>query len=126
MISVTNGYRVPVSAAGKEEHQKGIFSRLNEVQDQLTGTEGYRLEVTPHKIVVRANEPAGIFYGMQTPMQLLPPEIGNKRIVTKPSWEIHCVRSEEHTSELQSLMRISYAVFYLKKTKTIYNKKNTQ
>src|SRR3546814_9378884 len=30
-------------------------------------------------------------------------------------------RSEEHTSELQSLMRISYAVFCLKK-KTIYKK----
>src|SRR3546814_2366311 len=30
------------------------------------------------------------------------------------------VRSEEHTSELQSLMRISYAVFCLKKKK-IYN-----
>src|SRR3546814_4605650 len=30
-------------------------------------------------------------------------------------------RSEEHTSELQSLMRISYAVFCLKKKKT-YNK----
>src|SRR3546814_3553556 len=28
------------------------------------------------------------------------------------------VRSEEHTSELQSLMRISYAVFCLKKKKT--------
>src|SRR3546814_8025154 len=28
-----------------------------------------------------------------------------------------CFRSEEHTSELQSLMRISYAVFCLKKTK---------
>src|SRR3546814_9629093 len=28
------------------------------------------------------------------------------------------VRSEEHTSELQSLMRISYAVFCLKKTTT--------
>src|SRR3546814_6532911 len=28
-------------------------------------------------------------------------------------------RSEEHTSELQSLMRISYAVFCLKKTKNI-------
>src|SRR3546814_2685555 len=28
------------------------------------------------------------------------------------------VRSEEHTSELQSLMRISYAVFCLKKQKT--------
>src|SRR3546814_6663339 len=32
------------------------------------------------------------------------------------------VRSEEHTSELQSLMRISYAVFCLKKkTKITYN-----
>src|SRR3546814_7536992 len=29
------------------------------------------------------------------------------------------VRSEEHTSELQSLMRISYAVFCLKKKKTM-------
>src|SRR3546814_7003295 len=30
-------------------------------------------------------------------------------------------RSEEHTSELQSLMRISYAVFCLKKKKNNYN-----
>src|SRR3546814_1539475 len=33
-----------------------------------------------------------------------------------------CQRSEEHTSELQSLMRISYAVFCLTKKKTIDNK----
>src|SRR3546814_3851785 len=31
-------------------------------------------------------------------------------------------RSEEHTSELQSLMRISYAVFCLKKKKRVYIK----
>src|SRR3546814_9961964 len=31
----------------------------------------------------------------------------------------HARRSEEHTSELQSLMRISYAVFCLKKKKTL-------
>src|SRR3546814_4804747 len=30
---------------------------------------------------------------------------------------VHALRSEEHTSELQSLMRISYAVFCLKKKK---------
>src|SRR3546814_8531654 len=33
------------------------------------------------------------------------------------------VRSEEHTSEIQSLMRISYAVFGLKKKKTHPTKK---
>src|SRR3546814_8928117 len=39
----------------------------------------------------------------------------NKAIASAPmGW----ARSEEHTSELQSLMRISYAVFCLKKKKT--------
>src|SRR3546814_6342365 len=35
-------------------------------------------------------------------------------------------RSEEHTSELQSLMRISYAVFCLKKKKKQKNNKSTK
>src|SRR3546814_7600619 len=35
-------------------------------------------------------------------------------------------RSEEHTSELQSLMRISYAVFCLKKKKTQLNLTNVR
>src|SRR3546814_10035847 len=35
------------------------------------------------------------------------------------------VRSEEHTSELQSLMRISYAVFCLKKKKTTWRQTQT-
>src|SRR3546814_10088117 len=39
----------------------------------------------------------------------------------------HAARSEEHTSELQSLMRISYAVFCLKKKKnTIYKQQKLQ
>src|SRR3546814_3731864 len=39
---------------------------------------------------------------------------------TNPKIPLHDNRSEEHTSELQSLMRISYAVFCLKKKKTKY------
>src|SRR3546814_1284266 len=35
-------------------------------------------------------------------------------------------RSEEHTSELQSLMRISYAVFCLKKKKNKHNNNKTE
>src|SRR3546814_20037657 len=38
-------------------------------------------------------------------------------LAIKPSGNFTCLRSEEHTSELQSLMRISYAVFCLKKKK---------
>src|SRR3546814_8857945 len=49
--------------------------------------------------------------------------IGNDFPYT-PKWQVNLdgnyrfpVRSEEHTSELQSLMRISYAVFCLTKTR---------
>src|SRR3546814_8509791 len=47
-----------------------------------------------------------------------------KRTRTRPSRTLYrraggAIRSEEHTSELQSLMRISYAVFCLKKKKKI-------
>src|SRR3546814_7619082 len=38
---------------------------------------------------------------------------------------VSVLRSEEHTSELQSLMRISYAVFCLKKKKNISDRQNT-
>src|SRR3546814_6589841 len=46
--------------------------------------------------------------------------IGTGAVLATVPLELHCplARSEEHTSELQSLMRISYAVFCLKKKKT--------
>src|SRR3546814_2784559 len=56
--------------------------------------------------------------------RLIPP-IGldrtRKQIPLPPAENLRW-RSEEHTSELQSLMRISYAVFCLKKKKTHHNK----
>src|SRR3546814_1659933 len=45
-------------------------------------------------------------------------EIKLHRLLGEPAWRVRTAegpfRSEEHTSELQSLMRISYAVFCLK------------
>src|SRR3546814_10871536 len=41
--------------------------------------------------------------------------LGMSQVPNEPGHEVRCRRSEEHTSELQSLMRISYAVFCLKK-----------
>src|SRR3546814_5082208 len=42
----------------------------------------------------------------------------------RPHHRPHATRSEEHTSELQSLMRISYAVFCLTKKKRQYDEDN--
>src|SRR3546814_4653641 len=41
--------------------------------------------------------------------------IHQPKVILRAGNTILCKRSEEHTSELQSLMRISYAVFCLKK-----------
>src|SRR3546814_6201913 len=47
-----------------------------------------------------------------------------QRIRDPPRAEVRQSRSEEHTSELQSLMRISYAVFCLKNKKLTNYKNN--
>src|SRR3546814_2813117 len=41
----------------------------------------------------------------------------SRRVAPRPTERLSASRSEEHTSELQSLMRISYAVFCLKQKK---------
>src|SRR3546814_6579189 len=57
------------------------------------------------------------------------PAQASREQVEEPSAKVHCFgcgpRSEEHTSELQSLMRISYAVFCLKKKKVCNNNSHT-
>src|SRR3546814_1603747 len=50
--------------------------------------------------------------------QLVPEDVAAVALAVQTAGGDSGVRSEEHTSELQSLMRISYAVFCLKKKKT--------
>src|SRR3546814_6496720 len=58
--------------------------------------------------------------GEEGPRQAAPGRRGGRglRRTSRRSAGRRSARSEEHTSELQSLMRISYAVFCLKKKKT--------
>src|SRR3546814_6871435 len=81
---------------------KGDFTPTDALQKLLEGT-GLRAEKTPSGavMILRAGD--------------APPTDADG---TAPSaTETATDRSEEHTSELQSLMRISYAVFCLKKKK---------
>ena len=67
---------------------------LNNTADTELGAEGYRLTVTPKTIVLLANQPAGLFYGVQSLLQLFPPEIesAKKLSATKTiNWQLPCV-----------------------------------
>jgi hexosaminidase len=51
--------------------------------------EGYKLTVTKHNILIEGESGAGLFYGMQTLLQLLPPEIFTyKALQTGKTWEV--------------------------------------
>ena len=59
------------------------------------GPEGYRLEVQPRGVTVRAAEAAGLFYGVQTIRQLLPPEIFREAPVPGIDWRMPAVSIED-------------------------------
>ena len=69
-----------------------IVLQLNEAEDSALGDEGYRLGVGPQNVTLSANKPAGLFYGVQTLLQLLPPEINSPDSVENVDWNIPCVR----------------------------------
>lgn len=74
-----------------EGNKGSIQLNLNAVNDPKLGSEGYSLSVTSKSVVLAANKPAGLLYGMQTLLQLLPKEIENKEVVTA-KWSIPAVK----------------------------------
>src|SRR3546814_3013591 len=67
----------------------------------------------PYTTLFRSRRPAAACVPAPAGAPLRPRRRGSDAVAPVPP--PRCGRSEEHTSELQSLMRISYAVFCLKK-----------
>lgn len=89
-ISSSTGYAIKMAPSAKK-NGKAIYLILNKTTDKMIGTEGYALSVNPMSISIHANKPAGIFYGLQTLLQLLPPEIASTTGVHSVRWTIPCV-----------------------------------
>jgi hexosaminidase len=65
------GFAFPVLA----RRSAGIALEIDRSLGDKLGNEGYRLDVNRRRIAIRAAAPAGLFYGVQTLRQLLPPAI---------------------------------------------------
>ncbi|NOX87819.1 MAG: family 20 glycosylhydrolase [Calditrichaeota bacterium] len=70
-----------------------VFFTLNP-EMRNSAAEGYRLEVKADRILITAKDKAGLFYGIQTLRQLLPPEFENPGS-DRNEWQIPCVIIED-------------------------------
>jgi hexosaminidase len=69
---------------------------LNEKSDGQLGKEGYALVVGSDKTVISANTPAGLFYGVQTFLQLLPKDIESKTQQPGIEWKVASVTIKDY------------------------------
>ncbi len=84
-----DGYPVPVRNAKKMPAANYIF--FNYIREEELGNEGYMIEAGPRSVEINANGDAGFFYGMQTLLQLLPPEVFSPQPVPGVAWQIPCL-----------------------------------
>jgi hexosaminidase len=69
---------------------------LNKTENPEIGKEGYQLNITTSGIVIKANRAAGLFYGVQTLVQLLPKEIENKTVAANVKWTVPFVKITDY------------------------------
>jgi len=102
-LKQSTGYQVRIKNSGNRSEDVVIFSLDGEKE---LGEEGYRLTVTRKKIIIAAYRPQGLFYGVQTLLQMFPPEVMSPKLITPFKWRAGC-------AEIYDMPRYSYRGMHL-------------
>jgi hexosaminidase len=94
MLGPATGFDLDVHV-GKAPSSNAIALRIDKSLAKTLGDEGYRFESTPKGVTIRAAAPAGVFYGVETLRQLLPPPIFRAARVSGIAWTMPAVTIED-------------------------------
>ena len=82
-ISDATGFSLPVNNNKTKKNKIGEHKEL--------GEEGYQLSKSADQLILSAYKHHGIFNGIQSVLQLLPPEIKSKTVQADATWSINCI-----------------------------------
>ncbi len=85
-LRTASGLPLPVSPEPASDHATNALSIRLTPDSASREPESYRLVVAPHGTILSAPTPAGLFYGLQTLRQLLPPEL-ERGLRSRNGWE---------------------------------------
>lgn len=80
-----------ISSTSKAEAKPGDILLTTKDAPPGAAPESYELTVAPDSVVICAPDTAGLFYGVQTFLQLLPPDIFSAQSEHPDSWQVPCV-----------------------------------
>jgi hexosaminidase len=91
----STGYPLKVSTSSKATSTKNGILLTTRGVGSGSNAESYELTVTADSVIIRAAEPAGLFYGAQSLLQLLPPEALAPKPVRDIAWAIPAAEIED-------------------------------
>ncbi|MBI9037961.1 MAG: family 20 glycosylhydrolase [Bacteroidales bacterium] len=93
IINNATDFNISVSDISEAKSIDNVMILSSNLSDNKLGDEGYKLQVDLTKITIQSNEPSGVFYGIQSLLQLLPNEVLDKKNEEQGiDWKIPCLR----------------------------------
>jgi len=89
-LRAATGFALKIKSVATKPASPDVLLTTNGADASL-GAEGYALSVSTNGVVIRAATAAGVFYGVQSLLQLLPPGIFSGKPVPEMAWTIPCV-----------------------------------
>ncbi|CAL1519376.1 hypothetical protein MMC2321_03123 [Chitinophaga sp. MM2321] len=96
MLNTPTGFKLSATQGNVGKSANAIVFTINSAKDKTLGDEGYTLKVSQNQVVIAANKPQGLFYGMQSLLQMLPPAIASDQVSKNMTWRIPCAEITDY------------------------------